>query len=448
MAKTVILAKLRIVPLLLILIFLFIFCVPNFTIETDAFVLETATVVFVAASIVYAGVMLMSDTDLMEAAKILIYNMPEYIRMIVNDLLFLVSDTAGYVWTQVVGDKYNQLINWIKSFFLHGEQKMTLFGIMGYFVEENIGIPISELPVLISTLKQNGNYEYYGYKFTQRLTVYDSSMTMQLSLSNGVSLYSHASYGSTTNGLNEIRIHQPLIRQFTDPNYNTVQWFCSIPTQYSGSIHTVNFTVWHLSGTDNTDINDTRLYYNSSTKKIYTSKDGIVTIFDGEYQNVNHFIYNYLIGAASIPINYTTTFPIQAEFEDDDIITISFPDNITDIVTGGVDVINVDTGAITIPNVDALTGDETLDKFKMPTGIFGKFPFCIPYDIYHAFSIMAVYPEAPVFELPFKFERLGIDYTITIDFADYYYLANIMRWFLSMLFIISLIVGTRKLIKG
>lgn len=46
-----------------------------------------------------------------------------------------------------------------------------------------------------------------------------------------------------------------------------------------------------------------------------------------------------------------------------------------------------------------------------------KFPFCIPGVIVTALTLTAVEAAPPTFEIPFKYERLGIDYTIEIDFT-------------------------------
>lgn len=75
-----------------------------------------------------------------------------------------------------------------------------------------------------------------------------------------------------------------------------------------------------------------------------------------------------------------------------------------------------------------------------------KFPFCLPWDLYNVFVLLNAEPVAPKFDIPFKFDRLGIDYTFSIDLSEYEQLALISRVSLSVMFIIALILLSRKVI--
>ncbi|MEE1154385.1 MAG: hypothetical protein UH241_04435 [Acutalibacteraceae bacterium] len=137
---------------------------------------------------------------------------------------------------------------------------------------------------------------------------------------------------------------------------------------------------------------------------------------------------------------------------------------------------NVDTESptigIAVPLDDSLTTDYTSDKArdianadtnikpdntgKLPPGLppmtlpeilfKTKFPFSLPWDLYCLFVGLYAEPVAPKFDIPFKFERLGIDYTITIDISEYEEFANLSRMSLSVIFVIALILLSRKLI--
>jgi len=89
-----------------------------------------------------------------------------------------------------------------------------------------------------------------------------------------------------------------------------------------------------------------------------------------------------------------------------------------------------------------------LPDLSIPQIIFTKkFPFCLPYDIYNVFAQLVVPAEPPIFELELPFSKFGLhDEALTIDFAQYDELATITRWGLSVIFIIGLILVTRKLI--
>lgn len=76
------------------------------------------------------------------------------------------------------------------------------------------------------------------------------------------------------------------------------------------------------------------------------------------------------------------------------------------------------------------------------------FPFCIPFDLIHLLSVLDADPVAPRWEIPFKFPVYGVDETIVIDLSIFDDVAKIVRLLETILFIFSLILATRSLIKG
>lgn len=88
-----------------------------------------------------------------------------------------------------------------------------------------------------------------------------------------------------------------------------------------------------------------------------------------------------------------------------------------------------------------------LPTLTLPEILFKtKFPFCLPWDLYNVFVLLNAEPVAPKFDIPFKFDRLGIDYTFSVDLSEYEQLALISRVSLSVMFIIALILLSRKVI--
>lgn len=88
---------------------------------------------------------------------------------------------------------------------------------------------------------------------------------------------------------------------------------------------------------------------------------------------------------------------------------------------------------------------------QLPTLIFeNKFPFCIPFDIYQFFAMFYVEKEAPhiVVPVPFKGSNGVFSEDLTIDLSDYNYVSDVLRVMLYLLFIVGLMVATRRLIKG
>ena len=82
-----------------------------------------------------------------------------------------------------------------------------------------------------------------------------------------------------------------------------------------------------------------------------------------------------------------------------------------------------------------------LDFSPITQGVFtDKFPFCLAKDVVDIISVFNVDPKAPVFKIPFVSEEFTIDFT---EFELWFY---IMRFFILIGFIISLIVLTRGII--
>ena len=145
--------------------------------------------------------------------------------------------------------------------------------------------------------------------------------------------------------------------------------------------------------------------------------------------------------------------------------SIAFPldvDDLIDLSPSDVrDKTLTDTGDITTDKTD--TKDDTKDDTKenpntkpnkpsipnlsLPEILFKeKFPFCLPWDLYNLFAGLQAEEEAPRFVVPFKFKRLGIDEEIVIDFSDYEEQIKIIRFFTGAMFVLALIMISRKLI--
>lgn len=88
-----------------------------------------------------------------------------------------------------------------------------------------------------------------------------------------------------------------------------------------------------------------------------------------------------------------------------------------------------------------------LPDLSLPEVVFkDKFPFCLPWDLYTAFSNLVAAPTPPEWNVPFTVKSMNFTQNMTIDFSQFSTLAAILRWGLSLIFIIGLILVTRKLI--
>ena len=166
----------------------------------------------------------------------------------------------------------------------------------------------------------------------------------------------------------------------------------------------------------------------------------------------------FSVGVDSAHIPGIDSFPSIADDITDvgtypDSIGISVPQDLTDTISKTaedirtVDKDKTDTKDDTKEDPDTKPNKPSIPGLSLPEILFKeKFPFCLPWDVYNVFANLVAEPEAPVFSIPFKFERLGIDYEFTIDLSEFEDIAKISRFFSSIAFVIFLILASRKLI--
>ena len=80
-----------------------------------------------------------------------------------------------------------------------------------------------------------------------------------------------------------------------------------------------------------------------------------------------------------------------------------------------------------------------------------KFPFCIPFDVYHLISNFYAEPEAPTFHFVVmpanSFGMNNEEFSLDIDFAPYNTLVQIMRFFMAAGFVLWLMSKTKDLMQ-
>lgn len=140
-----------------------------------------------------------------------------------------------------------------------------------------------------------------------------------------------------------------------------------------------------------------------------------------------------------------------------DTIPISVPQDLTDTISKTAEDVRTvdkdktdtkdDTKDDTKEDPDTKPNKPSIPGLSLPEILFKeKFPFCLPWDLYNLFAGLQAEEEAPRFVVPFKFERLGIDEEIVIDFSDYEEQIKIIRFFTGAMFVLALIMISRKLI--
>lgn len=129
-------------------------------------------------------------------------------------------------------------------------------------------------------------------------------------------------------------------------------------------------------------------------------------------------------------------------------VGITVPDDL--VKSNDMTTLNEMTQADVIEYVDTVSYPDGVPKIDS-SGLFDKFPFCIPKDIYNLFIGFSSEASPPKFDIPFRYLKQNngsylIDYTITIDFEQLSDIAYLCRWFISIEFVLSLIMITRKVI--
>lgn len=139
-----------------------------------------------------------------------------------------------------------------------------------------------------------------------------------------------------------------------------------------------------------------------------------------------------------LPVGGVVTVPSVDNPSIDVDNSISFPNvgDIPDVDVPDVDVPGQDTIVPSFPSF----GD-SLDFSPMYlTNVTEKFPFSLPWDIGRLIQKFDVEPIAPIFDVPIVSE------TITLDLTEFSELASIVRFFVLICFILSLIFISTKLL--
>lgn len=129
------------------------------------------------------------------------------------------------------------------------------------------------------------------------------------------------------------------------------------------------------------------------------------------------------------------------------IDVVPYIQDMTDDITKEVTWDSTTDVSLDVPYVPTVPGSDDYEKKNI--SLKSIFPFCIPFDVYYLINKFVASPTAPKIEIPslsvgeFKTE------SYTLDFSKYEEYISILRVFVVVSFIISLLVITRALmIKG
>lgn len=119
-------------------------------------------------------------------------------------------------------------------------------------------------------------------------------------------------------------------------------------------------------------------------------------------------------------------------------------------VSGTVDGVIDDTPVAELDGTNAGSAEadiEIANKFRLPKSFLEGFPFSIPYSIYIGIQSFVSDPQAPVFNIPFAIERLGISENMEIDLTNWNPVARLCRALLSLVWVAGLAMACGKFIK-
>lgn len=89
-----------------------------------------------------------------------------------------------------------------------------------------------------------------------------------------------------------------------------------------------------------------------------------------------------------------------------------------------------------------------LDFSPLYGAVEDKFPFCIPFDLFHAIDTLTAEKEKPEFTITFPSVAGSKPTSFIFNFDDYELVIEIFRYFVLLAFCIGLVVNTKKILGG
>lgn len=126
------------------------------------------------------------------------------------------------------------------------------------------------------------------------------------------------------------------------------------------------------------------------------------------------------------------------------------PRVLTETAVDGVDTVvdNVIADTATPEISGTASSDiETANKFRLPKSFLEGFPFSIPYSVFIGIKSFVAEGQAPVFDIPFNIQRLGISEVVSIDLSSWSPVARLCRALLSVVWVAGLAMACSKFIK-
>lgn len=119
-------------------------------------------------------------------------------------------------------------------------------------------------------------------------------------------------------------------------------------------------------------------------------------------------------------------------------------------VTNNPDAANVSTAAY-VSYSDVSTADTSADTLDYKDGLFGKFPFSVPYQLYEWLQVLQTEEKVPQFTYNYGFligQKGKQEYNLTFDLSKYQPWADVLKSFLRLSFTLIMSVFIYNKFKG
>lgn len=219
----------------------------------------------------------------------------------------------------------------------------------------------------------------------------------------------------------------------------TVLWVNPVILAKATDINTGKVTYRFAGTMVDTYDNDSGSLYISSTGELGTVINHI------PYKNSSKYPLGNIISALPDAVNKQGTIVVDTTDTVNDLN--NNPDTSPKVTQ---DTVLIDTGLKDIlEQIKQGQEEDDFDAPKLPGGeLLEKFPFCVPFDLFRIVQALNATPKAPKWTIPIKFDSLDYYEEYDFDLSEFETLVHPIRWGLTLIFLLGLIVVSRKMIKG
>ena len=335
----------------------------------------------------------------------------------------LMNDICADV-VQVISD--STVINKFDKFnFIYGNSEYAINLFSSLQVEQNSNSWV------ICHYESSNCYRYFPRVTWELCEMYDGTTYAQFKLAKGNSYYDikpDTSLDYTSNSFTYDIVYSQM---------NVVAWN-NVDTSVNGNISEEASIIDSSNITDSTVVSTQDTFVDKIDSdyidSIYSDTDNIPVVED-------------MVIVPPVDNTVENVSDVIWEKSEEGIIEDTAAKDVVDTAIQDISKENEDSIATDI--ADSLLGTDTTPTYPFVSdGLSNKFPFCIPFDLISAISMLGAEAEAPYIEIPIRNERLGIDEKLVIDFAPFEEVAEVCRITMTVGFVISLILITRKIVKG